>query len=83
MRHLPKYVPTSHGYDIAHAVSGEGPLLIHLPHLFNHFSRLWSDLYFEAVAAQFFVVVTCELIECNDTRGFQTPCLRRHLSQRR
>jgi DNA-binding CsgD family transcriptional regulator/pimeloyl-ACP methyl ester carboxylesterase len=52
-----QYVTTRDGYDIGYAVSGEGPLLIHVPFLFNHFSRLWSDLYFEAVAARFRLVL--------------------------
>jgi pimeloyl-ACP methyl ester carboxylesterase len=56
-----QYVTTSDGYNIAYAVSGEGPLLIHLPPLWSHFSRLWShDLsasYFEAIAARFRLVL--------------------------
>jgi DNA-binding CsgD family transcriptional regulator/pimeloyl-ACP methyl ester carboxylesterase len=52
-----QYVTTSDGYDIAYAVSGEGPLLIHVPGLWSHFSRLWSHLYFEAIAARFRLVL--------------------------
>jgi DNA-binding CsgD family transcriptional regulator/pimeloyl-ACP methyl ester carboxylesterase len=51
-----QYVQTSDDYSIAYAVSGEGPLLIHVPTLWSHFSRLWSD-HFEAIAAQFRLVL--------------------------
>jgi DNA-binding NarL/FixJ family response regulator len=52
-----QYVTTSDGYNIAYAVSGEGSLLIHVPHIFSHFSRLWSHIYFEAIAARFRLVL--------------------------
>jgi DNA-binding NarL/FixJ family response regulator len=52
-----QYVQTSDGYSIAYGISGEGPLLIHVPTLFSHFSTMWSRLYFGALAARFRLVL--------------------------
>jgi DNA-binding CsgD family transcriptional regulator/pimeloyl-ACP methyl ester carboxylesterase len=64
-----QYVKTSDGYDIAYAVSGEGPLLIHVPHLFSHFSRMWSHLYFKAIAERFRLVLYDDRGQGLSTRG--------------
>jgi pimeloyl-ACP methyl ester carboxylesterase/DNA-binding CsgD family transcriptional regulator len=52
-----QYVRTSDGYDIAHAVCGDGMPLLEMPDFPNHFERMWGirsrRLIYEAFAQRF------------------------------
>jgi DNA-binding CsgD family transcriptional regulator/pimeloyl-ACP methyl ester carboxylesterase len=56
-----QYVMTSDGYRIAYAVAGEGPTLIRMPGLWNHFSLQWSSsvyqVHYESLASRYRLVL--------------------------
>src|SRR5688572_8964408 len=56
-----QYVTSEDGYNIAHAVRGEGMPLVRVPAMFGHFSLQWSrgvlTEEFEALAEHFRLVL--------------------------
>jgi pimeloyl-ACP methyl ester carboxylesterase/DNA-binding CsgD family transcriptional regulator len=80
MEALPvQYFTTSDGYNIAHAVCGEGTPLLRVPGMFSHFSLQWErDILardFQALSAHFRLVLADARGQGASTRGLADSTL--------